>query len=59
MRAFGRTLQVLGLAVLPLAMYLELSGALDRDGVADLLLAMTFGFAAFYLGRFLEGYAGS
>ena len=60
MRSLGRFLQFLGLATLPLAMVLELSGALGREsGVADLLIAMGFGFAAFYTGRIMEGYARS
>ena len=54
---FGRVLQILGLVVLPLGIILELTGRLGRRGVAELLLIMVFGFAAFYLGRFIEGYA--
>jgi hypothetical protein len=36
---------------------LELAGQLGRRGVAELLLMMIFGFAAFHLGRLVEGYA--
>ena len=48
-------MQILGLAILPLAMVLELSGHLGRRGVSEMLLMMVFGCAAFYLGRYLEG----
>jgi hypothetical protein len=53
----GRVLQILGLVILPLGVILELTGRLGRRGVAELLLIMVFGFAAFYLGRVVEGYA--
>ena len=52
----GRGLQFLGLTILPLGIVLELAGKLGRRGVAELLLIMVFGFAAFQLGRYLEGY---
>jgi hypothetical protein len=55
--ALGRGLQILGLVSLPLGIVLELSGQLGRRSVADLLLIMLFGFAAFHLGRYLEGLA--
>jgi hypothetical protein len=55
MGTVGRTIQILGLAILPLAMVLELSGHLGRRGVSEMLLMMVFGCAAFYLGRYLEG----
>ena len=59
-RGFGRLLQIFGLISLLLAMILELSGALGRESaVADLLLAMVFGFSLFYLGRIVEAYARS
>nr|AGC72175.1 hypothetical protein [uncultured bacterium A1Q1_fos_962] len=51
----GRGLQWFGLAALPLGIFLELSGHLGRRSIADLLLIMVFGFAAFHLGRMLEG----
>lgn len=53
----GRVLQILGLVMLPLGIVLELTGRLGRRGVAELLLIMVFGFAAFHLGRVIEGYA--
>jgi hypothetical protein len=58
MKSVGKTLQLVGLVLLPVAMLLELSGALGREsGVADMLLMLVFGAAAFALGRFIEGYA--
>jgi hypothetical protein len=58
MKSLGKALQLVGLVLLPVAMLLELSGALGREsGVADMLLMLVFGAMAFALGRFLEGYA--
>lgn len=58
MKAFGKFLQVIGLTALPLAIVLELTKALGRSsGVSDMLVMMVFGFAVFYAGRFVEGYA--
>lgn len=57
MKALGRLLQIGGLVLLPVAMLLELSGQLGRRGVAELLLMLVAGAAAFGLGRLLEGYA--
>ena len=56
-RFVGRTLQFLGLALLPLGILLEVTGRLGRQGVAELFLIMAFGFAAFHIGRYMEGYA--
>jgi hypothetical protein len=53
----GRGLQLFGLIILPLGIILELTGHLGRRGLAELLLIMVFGFAAFHLGRIIEGYA--
>jgi hypothetical protein len=58
MRHFGKFLQLVGLTVPLVAMYLEISGGFVRDGVADLLLAMVASVCAFYIGRIIEGYAG-
>ena len=59
MRTIGKLMQFSGLGLLPVFVALELSGALGRgSGVAELLLAMIFGGALFYLGRIIEGYAG-
>jgi hypothetical protein len=58
MKSLGKALQLVGLVLLPVAMLLELSGALGREsGVADMLLMLAFGAAAFVLGRFVEGHA--
>ena len=58
MRVIGRFLQFVGLFALPAAMLLELTGLLGRAvGLSQLILALVFGAAAFYLGRLLEGYA--
>lgn len=56
MRVLGRLLQILGLTLLPLSMLLELNQSLGRDfGVSDMVIMLVFGFAVFYVGRFLEG----
>jgi hypothetical protein len=58
MKLLGKTLQLVGLVLLPLAMMLELTGLLGREsGVADMLVMLAFGAAAFVLGRLVEGYA--
>ena len=57
MKSLGRLLQIGGLILLPLAMLMELTGQLGRRGVAELLLMLVAGAAAFMLGRFIEGYA--
>jgi hypothetical protein len=60
MRILGRTLQLVGLVVLPLAMVLELSKLLGRDfGVSDMVIMLVAGTAAFVMGRVIEGYAQS
>ncbi len=59
MQQLGRLLQIAGLTLLPLGVVLEATGQLGRHGVADLLLILLFGATAFWLGRVLEGYAGS
>lgn len=58
MRILGRTLQLFGLAILPLSMVLELSKLLGRDfGVSDMVIMLVAGTAAFLMGRIIEGYA--
>ena len=57
MKQFGKMLQWIGLAVPPIAMYMEITGTFLRDGVADLLIALIAALCAFYLGRIIEGYA--
>jgi len=57
MRFLGRSLQMFGLVVLPLAMVLELSKLLGRDfGVSDMVIMLVAGAAAFLMGRIIEGY---
>ncbi len=62
MRSLGRLLQVAGLAILPLAMVMQLTGGLRATAgnvsVSVMLLLMVFGAALFGLGRVLEAYAG-
>jgi hypothetical protein len=58
MKSLGKSLQILGLILLPLACMLEMQfGSLGRGTVANMLLMMVAGVIAFVLGRFLEGYA--
>ena len=57
MEFVGRSLQFLALTILPIGILLEAMGLLGRRGVAELLIIMVFGFAAFQVGRYLEGYA--
>ena len=57
LKSLGRLLQIGGLILLPVAMLMELSGQLGRRGVAELLIMLVAGAAAFGLGRLLEGYA--
>ena len=54
MRALGKLLQFAALVMLPIAMVVQLFGGL---GPAQLLVALVFGVAAFYLGRMIEGYS--
>lgn len=57
MRSFGRALQAFALFLLPLAMFLEMSGSLGRHGgLSDMLILMGFGIACFGIGRIIEGY---
>lgn len=52
MRILGRFLQIVGLAVLPLAIVLQLAGL----GLGDMLVMMVAGASSFYLGRIVEAY---
>ena len=56
MRAIGQFLQFLGLVVLPVAMFMELSGMLGRKGVSEMVILLVFGATAFGVGRIVEGY---
>ena len=58
MKTLGRSLQIIGLVLLPLAMMMEVTGTLDRlTGVSDMVMMLIAGAAAFYIGRIVEGYA--
>ena len=58
MRSVGRGLQYLGLALLPLAMIMEITNGLGRPfGVSEMLVMLVFGAAIFYAGRIVEGYS--
>ena len=58
MGVFGKFLQMLGLALLPLSIILDLLGGSDPlrpFGVSQMVLMLGFGMAIFYIGRILEG----
>lgn len=58
MRGLGRLLQWAGLISLPVSMVLELSNLLGRAfGLSQMVIMLVFGFCAFQLGRYIEGYA--
>ncbi|MGB6042942.1 MAG: hypothetical protein WBF93_07260 [Pirellulales bacterium] len=59
MKALGRALQLFGLILLPLSIVMQLSEALGRIGVDQMLIMLVCGAAAFFLGRLIEGYARS
>lgn len=53
----GRALQIAALLALPLAMILELTGAMGRAfGLSQLLIALVFGVCLFGLGSVIQGY---
>lgn len=53
MNLLGRSLQILGLILLPVSMVLQLQNTI---GAGPMLMMMVFGATAFYMGRILEGY---
>ena len=58
MQPLGRFLQLVGLASLPLAMFLELNNSLGREfHLSEMVIMLVFGIAAFVLGRLIEGYS--
>ena len=58
MRIAGRLLQYVGLIALPAAIVLELSQLLGRSfGLSEMLIMLVFGFCAFHVGRYVEGFA--
>jgi hypothetical protein len=54
MRALGRFLQFAGLAMLPLAVVLQLPSAIT---LGQMLAMAAAGFAVFWIGRLVEGYS--
>ena len=54
MRSVGRLLQLLGLVMPPLAIFLQMAGSLS---LGPMLIMAVAAISAFYLGRILEGYA--
>lgn len=54
MRSIGRLLQVVGLALPPLAMVLQLSSALS---LGKMLVALVAAVCLFLIGRIVEGYS--
>jgi hypothetical protein len=54
MQAFGKLMQFLGLAMLPLAIVLQLPSLIS---LGQMLAMAAAGFAAFWIGRILEGHA--
>jgi hypothetical protein len=58
MRTFGKLLQIVGLVLLPLACFAQITDGLARHfGVSDMVLWSLFGVTAFMVGRYVEGYA--
>ena len=58
MRTFGKILQIIGLILLPLACFAQITDGLGRHfGVSDMVLWSAFGIASFFIGRYVEGYA--
>ena len=56
MRSFGRALQLLGLAVPPLAIVLQLAESITLGQMLTMLVASV---SLFLIGRIVEGFAGS
>ncbi len=51
-------MQLAALICLPIAMLLELTGALGRAfGLSQMLIMLVFGILIFIIGRLVEGYA--
>lgn len=57
MKSLGKLLQIAGLILLPVAILMELSNSLGRNGLAEMLYMLIAGAAAFWLGRLIEGYS--
>ena len=55
MRRIGRVMQIVALALLPLAIVLQLA---DRISLSQMLAVLVAGVCLFWIGRIIEGYAG-
>jgi len=60
LRSLGKSMQILALLLLPVAMYVQLTSQMrtptGTSSVSVMLLMMLFGIALFGVGRLLEGY---
>lgn len=56
MRVIGRLGQMIGLAVPPVAILLQLNQSIS---LGQMLMMLLFAACAFWIGRILEGYAGA
>ncbi len=61
LRSFGKSLQLLALVILPVAMVIQLSREMrattEVSDLSVMLIFLVFGAAMFGLGRIMEGYA--
>lgn len=61
LRSFGKSLQLLALVILPVAMVIQLSREMrattEVTNLSVMLIFLVFGAAMFGLGRIIEGYA--
>jgi hypothetical protein len=61
LRSLGKLMQIVGMAIQPLAMVLQLTSGMRAPtgnfSVSAMLLLMVFGVGLFGLGRLIEGYA--
>ena len=52
-------MQTAALAMLPIAMILEITGSLGDHGLGEMLKIMVFGIVLFYTGRVLQSHSKS
>jgi hypothetical protein len=61
LRSFGKSLQLLALVILPVAMIIQLTREMrattEVTNLSVMLIALVFGASMFGLGRLIEGYA--
>ncbi len=55
-RLVGRALQTIGMVILPVAIFAQLTESIS---LGKMFVMATFGISAFYIGRIVEGYTGS